>query len=280
MDNFTNDIDTKREMERKQEQENIPSSQMKDFTSNVKPQIPDFVQQTKQWIKDNPSKIREVAPELVEKINEAIDGAPMGLGGTIRNYITSKYPEAKALLEPSGTFEDAPTSPRDAPGQDFAPGQQETYHEPVETLPERSVRDDDIPDEVWDEAIAYMADRRNRGYTYSLIAEKVWNKYGIDVSPTAIQKYVMQYEEDNKDDEPEPDLTEPEPRPKTFDSTGLKMFQQLMEKNKVLADKNLVLEKAIGTLKESIIPQKEYVPVPATQEPHRGLLRRLVYWLI
>ena len=39
---------------------------------------------------------------------------------------------------------------------------------------------------------------RNRGFTYVLIRDKLRNRYNIDLTPTVIQKYVVNYEEDKE----------------------------------------------------------------------------------
>jgi len=84
---------------------------------------------------------------------------------------------------------------------------------------------------------------RNRGFTYALIREKLNTKYNIDLTPTVIQKYVTNYEEDQEIEETEKEIEEIEQLPDKS-KEGFKKIQAMYAELTQLRVKVAEYEKA------------------------------------
>lgn len=140
--------------------------------SDMKPEVPDFVTKTKEYIKLHPEVIREVAGDEIQKLEEWLDTFPV-----VGNIAKTKLNEF--LDSGAGNGRNVQDRVKDAPGR------------AIEAEPEE-VRDS-IPKERWNEILASMVVMDDEGISPGRISDSIADDYGVKLSHSQIWHYIERY---------------------------------------------------------------------------------------
>lgn len=236
----------------------------------IEQQLPPEMQNTIEKFVSNPL-FSIAAKSHIPEIQKYISNNAGDYEEVVYEYLKLKHPSIYNLLQP-----DEESAGQENEGNFQGNGQGTQENEPNEEFEPL----DEISDEVMIEAIKYMVFCRNKGFTYALIREKLQNKYNIDLTPTVIQKYVTNYEEEIETTEKEiNDIQEIPDR----NAEGLKKIQAMYAELTQLRAKvaEYEREKAIREAVDKITnPTQTYImPVKQQETQHRGLIRTALHYL-
>lgn len=206
--------------------------------------VPDFVTKTKEYVKQHPEVIREVAGDEIAKVEAWLDTFPV-----IGDIAKAKLNE---FLGGAGIQGDGQGGVKDAPGQDFIPSDGQGQGEGQEITAE-----EDLTISEQKEVIEFMADLSEQGFDLARIQNAVRREWGLEYHYLTIKRMLAAYY-----GRPE---SEGNGNGKSVSSESLRVYQKLLEKNADLARK--VAELTAKVPPEIINPVR------------KGLIRRFWGWL-
>lgn len=237
-----------------------PSGFLSDI--NSKPIVPGFLIQAKEYLKQHPEAIREVAGEEISKLEAYLDTLPLGIGA-IGKAKLNEY------LDVSGTQSNSNQNAQDDAGTQNSGIQVQT--------------DEHISSETWAEILEFMADLDSQGFTPGRIAEDVEHDYGLHFHPLKVRKLLDEYyrkvdigheiiEVESKDIE-----TDDRTRQATMALISKLKAENMKYRNiEIRAQREREIQVAVDHAVKKHTPQ----PQINSNIQQTGLIRRFLRWLV
>lgn len=139
---------------------------------DIKPAVPDFVTKTKEYIKQHPEVIREVAGDELARIEKWLDTLPLGLGSIGKAKIDE-------FLGKQGNGSGVQEGTVNTPGREIK----------EETEGDRGT----IPKERWNEILEAMVSMDDEGISPGKISDLIADDYGLELTHQQIWNYIDRY---------------------------------------------------------------------------------------